>query len=63
MTSERVLRARTFLKEAIDQLTSSPHLNALAIELVMVPCLDKLPVILRIWPFVARGRRRMCVLS
>ena len=40
--------SRTLLKEAIDQLSS---LNAWATEPVIVPRRDKLPVILRIWPF------------
>jgi DNA-binding CsgD family transcriptional regulator len=40
--------SRTLLKEAIDQLSS---LNAWAREPVIVPRRDKLPVIVRIWPF------------
>jgi DNA-binding CsgD family transcriptional regulator len=47
----RDLDSLTLLKQAIDQLTSPPHLNALAVEPVVVPRLDKLPVIVRIWPF------------
>ena len=43
--------SRTLLKEAIDQLTGPPRLNALALEPVIVPRMDKLPVIVRIWPF------------
>ena len=43
--------SRTLLKEAIDQLTSPPRLNSLAMEPVIVPRMDKLPVIVRIWPF------------
>jgi DNA-binding CsgD family transcriptional regulator len=40
--------SRTLLKEAIDQLS---NLNAWAREPVIVPRMDKLPVIVRIWPF------------
>ena len=43
--------ARTLLKEAIDQLKDHSHLNSLALEPVIVPRMDKLPVIVRIWPF------------
>ena len=43
--------ARTHLKEAIDQLKDHSHLNSLALEPVIVPRMDKLPVIVRIWPF------------
>jgi DNA-binding CsgD family transcriptional regulator len=43
--------SRTLLKEAIDQLTGPPRLNSLAMEPVIVPRMDKLPVIVRIWPF------------
>ena len=43
--------SRTLLKEAIDQLTRPPNLNALLVEPVIVPRMDKLPVIVRIWPF------------
>ena len=43
--------SRTLLKGVIDQLTGSPCLNALAVEPVVVPRTDKLPVIVRIWPF------------
>jgi hypothetical protein len=42
--------SRTLLKQAIDQLASPPRLNALAVEPVVVPRIDKLPVIVRIWP-------------
>jgi DNA-binding CsgD family transcriptional regulator len=43
--------SRTLLKEAIDQLRTLPRLNSLALEPVIVPRADKLPVIVRIWPF------------
>ena len=43
--------SRTLLKEAIDQLARPPIPNALATEPVIVPRRDKLPVIVRIWPF------------
>ena len=43
--------SRTLLKEAINQLTGPPRLNSLAMEPVIVPRMDKLPVIVRIWPF------------
>jgi DNA-binding CsgD family transcriptional regulator len=43
--------ARALLKAAIDQLNTSPHLNSLAFEPIIVPRTDKLPVIVRIWPF------------
>ena len=43
--------SRTLLKEAIDQLARPPIPNALAGEPVVVPRMDKLPVIVRIWPF------------
>ena len=39
--------SRTLLQEAINQLSS---LNAWALEPVVVPRMDKLPVIVRIWP-------------
>jgi DNA-binding CsgD family transcriptional regulator len=42
---------RNLLKHAIDQLSSLPRPNALAVEPVVVPRMDKLPVIVRIWPF------------
>ena len=43
--------SRTLLKEAIDQLKILPRLDSLALEPVIVPRMDKLPVIVRIWPF------------
>jgi DNA-binding CsgD family transcriptional regulator len=43
--------ARALLKETVDQLITSPRLNALAGEPVIVKRRAKLPVIVRIWPF------------
>jgi len=43
--------ARNHLKEAIDRLKDLPRLDSLALEPVIVPRMDKLPVIVRIWPF------------
>ena len=43
--------ARTLLKNAVDQLKEMPRLVSLALEPVIVPRMDKLPVIVRIWPF------------
>jgi DNA-binding CsgD family transcriptional regulator len=43
--------SRNLLMEAIDQLARQPSPNALAGEPVVVPRMDKLPVIVRIWPF------------
>jgi DNA-binding CsgD family transcriptional regulator len=47
----RDLDSRTLIKDAIDQLSSPSHLNSLAVEPIIVPRMDKLPVIVRIWPF------------
>jgi DNA-binding CsgD family transcriptional regulator len=43
--------SRTRLKEAVDQLKDRPRLDSLTAEPVIVPRMDKLPVIVRIWPF------------
>ena len=43
--------ARTLLKGAIDQLTAMPRPNPSVMEPVIVPRTEKLPVIVRIWPF------------
>jgi DNA-binding CsgD family transcriptional regulator len=43
--------ARALLKEAIDQMRTSPRLNPLACDPIIVQRQDKLPVIVRIWPF------------
>jgi hypothetical protein len=48
--------ARALLKLAIDQLNDLPRPNAWDLEPVVVPRTDKLPVIVRIWPFDAPGR-------
>jgi DNA-binding CsgD family transcriptional regulator len=47
----RDVAARTLLKDTIDQLKDLPRLDSLALEPVIVPRMDKLPVIVRIWPF------------
>jgi DNA-binding CsgD family transcriptional regulator len=47
----RDLDSRNLLKESIDQLTGPPRSNSVAMEPVIVPRMDKLPVIVRIWPF------------
>src|ERR1700720_2585272 len=43
--------ARALLKEAIDQLRTSPRLNPLATEPIIVQRNGKLPVIVRTWRF------------
>jgi DNA-binding CsgD family transcriptional regulator len=43
--------SRTLIKQAIDKLCGPPQPNALAAEPVVVPRMDKLPIIVRIWPF------------
>jgi len=43
--------ARTLLKNAVDQLKELSRLDSLALDPVIVPRMDKLPVIVRIWPF------------
>ncbi|MGH6844008.1 MAG: hypothetical protein ACRECU_04660, partial [Methylocella sp.] len=43
--------ARALLKDAIDQLSTSPRLNPLANDPIIVQRQDKLPVIVRIWRF------------
>ena len=43
--------SRALLKSAIDQLKDLPRLDSLALEPVIVPRMDKLPVIVRVWPF------------
>jgi DNA-binding CsgD family transcriptional regulator len=47
----RDVAARTLLKDTIDQLKDLPRLDSLPLEPVIVPRMDKLPVIVRIWPF------------
>src|ERR1700732_2880878 len=43
--------ALALLKEVIDQLRTSPRLNPLATDPIIVQRRDKMPVIVRIWPF------------
>ena len=43
--------ARALLKEVIDQLKTSPRPNPLATDPIIVQRQDKMPVIVRIWPF------------
>jgi hypothetical protein len=43
--------ARALLKEVIDQLRTSSRLNPLATDPIIVQRRDKMPVIVRIWPF------------
>jgi DNA-binding CsgD family transcriptional regulator len=47
----RDVAARTLLKDTIDQLKDKPRLDSLTAEPVIVSRPDKLPVIVRIWPF------------
>jgi DNA-binding CsgD family transcriptional regulator len=49
--------SRTLLKAAIDQLKILLPLNSLVFEPVIVPRTEKLPVILRIWPFDGLAHR------
>ena len=49
--------AQALLKEAIDQLKTSPRLNPLATEPIIVPRKDKLPVIVRTWRFDGAAHR------
>jgi DNA-binding CsgD family transcriptional regulator len=43
--------SRAVLKDSIDQLKNPSKLNSSAFEPIIVPRTDKLPVIVRIWPF------------
>jgi len=43
--------ARALLKEVIDQLRTAPRLNPVATDPIIVQRQDKMPVIVRIWPF------------
>ena len=43
--------ARALLKEAIDRLRNSPRLTPLATDPIVVQRHDKMPVIVRLWPF------------
>jgi len=49
----RDLEARAVLKAALDELANPAKLKALIAEPIIVQRPDKLPVILRIWPFEA----------
>jgi len=42
--------ARRHLKDAIDQLKTVSRLDSLTLEPIIVPRMEKLPVIVRIWP-------------
>jgi DNA-binding CsgD family transcriptional regulator len=48
--------ARALLKEVIDQLRASPRLNPLATDPIIVQRQDRMPVIVRIWPFDGAAR-------
>jgi DNA-binding CsgD family transcriptional regulator len=52
--------ARALLNDALDQLRTSPRLNPLATDPIVVQRKDKLPVIVRTWRFdgAARGSAR-----
>src|ERR1700732_4864121 len=43
--------ARALLKEVIDQLRTSPRLNPLATDPIIVQRRDNMPVMVQIWPF------------
>jgi DNA-binding CsgD family transcriptional regulator len=49
--------ARALLKDAIDQLRTSPRLNPLATDPIIVQRQDKLPVLVRVWPFNGAAHR------
>ena len=49
--------ARARLKDAIDQLKTSPRLNPFATEPIIVQRQDKLPVIVRTWRFDGAAHR------
>jgi len=49
--------ARTHLKDAIDQLKTVSRLDSLTLEPIVVPRMEKLPVIVRIWPFDGPGHQ------
>ena len=49
--------ARALLKDAIDQLRTSPRLNPLATDPIIVQRQDKLPVLVRTWRFDWAGHR------
>ena len=49
--------ARALLKDAIEQLKTSPRLNPLATDPIIVQRQDKLPVLVRVWPFNGAAHR------
>jgi DNA-binding CsgD family transcriptional regulator len=50
--------ARTLFKEAVAHLKELPNFNAMVSEPLIVPRLDKLPIIVRIWPFEGPSHSR-----
>ena len=55
--------ARTHLKEVIDRLKDQHRLDSVALEPIIVPRTDKLPVIVRIWPFEAPAQDARALLT
>src|SRR5271157_1731222 len=55
--------ARTQLKEVIDRLKDPHRLASVALEPIIVPRTDKLPVIVRIWPFEAPAQEARALLT
>jgi hypothetical protein len=55
--------ARTHLKEVIDRLKDLHRLDSVALEPIIVPRTDKLPVIVRIWPFEAPAQDARALLT
>ena len=49
--------ARVLLKDAIDQLKTSSRLNPFATDPIIVQRQDKLPVLVRVWPFNGAAHR------
>src|SRR6195256_4136452 len=49
--------ARALLKDAIDQLRTSPRLDPLATDPIIVQRQDKLPVLVRVWRFDGAAHR------
>ena len=47
----RDLTSCFILKQAVDQLTNPPSVDSPVLDPVIIPRTDKLPVIVRIWPF------------
>jgi DNA-binding CsgD family transcriptional regulator len=48
--------ARTLFKEAVAQLKELPNFNAMVSDPLIVPRMDKLPIIVRVWPFEGPSR-------